>query len=74
MGDAALTNLLWGMRPKIIALVDANAFFVSCEVVFNPALAGKPVVRLSGNDACVSSRSPEAKAIGMKSLALMHAV
>ncbi|MCO6999044.1 DNA polymerase V subunit UmuC, partial [Pseudomonas aeruginosa] len=44
----------------MIALADCNAFFVSCEVVFNPALAGKPVVVLSGNDACVISRSPEA--------------
>lgn len=62
------------MRPKIIALVDANAFFVSCEVVFNPALAGKPVVVLSGNDACVISRSPEAKAIGIKMQAMGSAV
>jgi DNA polymerase V len=58
------------MRPKIIALADANNFFVSCEKVFNPALEGKPVVVLSGNDACVISRSPEAKAIGIKMQAM----
>ncbi len=53
-------------RPaKIIALADCNSFFVSCEKVFNPALVGKPVVTLSSNDACVVSRSPEAKAIGI---------
>lgn len=62
------------MRPKIIALADCNAFFVSCEKVFNPALEGKPVVVLSGNDACVVSRSPEAKAIGIKMQAMGSAV
>lgn len=70
MGDAELTYWLWDMRPKIIALADCNSFFVSCEVVFNPALAGTPVVVLSGNDACVISRSPEAKAIGIKMQAM----
>lgn len=58
------------MQPKIIALVDSNNFFVSCEKVFYPALEGKPVVVLSGNDACVVSRSPEAKAIGIKMQAM----
>lgn len=58
------------MRPKIIALADCNAFFVSCEKVFKPSLEGKPVVVLSGNDACVVSRSPEAKAIGIKMQAM----
>ena len=58
------------MRPKIIALVDCNSFFVSCGQVFNPTLAGKPVVVLSSNDACVISRSPEAKAIGIKMQAM----
>lgn len=58
------------MQPKIIALVDSNNFFVSCEKVFNLALEGKPVVVLSGNDACVVSRSPEAKAIGIKMQAM----
>jgi len=58
------------MQPKIIALIDSNNFFVSCEKVFNPALDGKPVVVLSGNDACVVSRSVEAKAIGIKMQAM----
>lgn len=47
------------------ALVDCNAFYVSCERVFNPALIGLPVVVLSNNDGCVVSRSDEAKAIGI---------
>jgi len=47
----------------MVALVDANCFYVSCERVFCPALWGKPVVVLSNNDGCVVSRSDEAKAL-----------
>jgi len=49
-----------------IALVDCNSFYVSCERLFNPSIAKKPVVVLSSNDGCVISRSTEAKAIGIK--------
>lgn len=49
-----------------IALVDCNNFFVSCERVFNPKLANRPVVVLSNNDGCVIARSNEAKALGIK--------
>ena len=52
--------------PKLFALVDCNNFYVSCERVFNPKLAGKPVVVLSNNDGCVVARSNEAKALGIK--------
>jgi DNA polymerase V len=48
---------------KIFALVDCNNFYVSCERVFNPKLAGRPVVVLSNNDGCVVARSNEAKAL-----------
>ncbi len=51
---------------KFFALVDCNNFYVSCELVFNPSLRGKPVVVLSNNDGCVISRSQEAKALGIK--------
>lgn len=54
------------MRRKVFALVDCNNFYVSCERVFNPKLAGRPVVVLSNNDGCIISRSEEAKAIGIK--------
>ena len=47
----------------MVALVDVNNFYVSCERVFNPALRGLPVVVLSNNDGCVVSRSDEAKAL-----------
>ena len=50
----------------MIALIDCNNFFVSCQRVFEPHLEGKPVVVLSNNDGCIISRSQEAKALGIK--------
>lgn len=49
----------------MIALVDCNNFFVSCERVFRPDLEKKPVLVLSNNDGCVVSRSNEVKAMGI---------
>lgn len=54
------------MSRRVIALVDCNNFYVSCERVFNPRLAGRPVVVLSNNDGCAVSRSDEAKALGIR--------
>ncbi|WP_028455712.1 Y-family DNA polymerase [Chitinilyticum litopenaei] len=56
----------------MIALVDVNNFYVSCQRVFEPKLEGKPVVVLSNNDGCVVSRSAEAKAIGIPMAAPWH--
>ncbi|MFZ4544641.1 MAG: Y-family DNA polymerase [Saprospiraceae bacterium] len=50
----------------MIALVDCNNFYASCERVFNPGLNGKPIVVLSNNDGCVVARSNEAKAVGIR--------
>jgi DNA polymerase V len=50
----------------MIALVDANNFYVSCERAFDPRLEGKAVAVLSNNDGCVISRSPECKALGIE--------
>jgi DNA polymerase V len=50
----------------VIAIVDCNNFYASCERVFRPNLNGKPVVVLSNNDGCVIARSNEAKALGIK--------
>lgn len=47
------------------ALVDCNNFYASCERLFNPSLAKRPIVVLSNNDGCVIARSDEAKAIGI---------
>ena len=50
----------------MIALVDCNNFYASCERVFRPDLENKPIVVLSNNDGCVIARSNEAKALGIK--------
>jgi len=49
----------------LVALVDCNSFYASCEQVFRPDLIGKPIVVLSNNDGCVVARSAEAKALGI---------
>lgn len=49
----------------MIALVDCNNFYASCERVFRPDLVGKPICVLSNNDGCVIARSNEAKALGI---------
>jgi DNA polymerase V len=51
--------------PPVFALVDCNNFYASCERVFQPKLAGQPIVVLSNNDGCVVARSNEAKALGI---------
>lgn len=51
---------------RLISLIDANNFYVSCERVFRPDLIGKPVAVLSNNDGCIVSRSQEIKDLGVK--------
>ena len=51
---------------KMIALVDCDNFYASCERLFRPDLRKKPIVVLSNNDGCVIARSKEAKAMGIK--------
>lgn len=50
----------------VFALVYCNNFYVSCERVFDPKLANRPVIVLSNNDGCAVARSNEAKALGIK--------
>lgn len=53
-----------GLSDKqVIALVDCNNFYASCERVFNPRLRNVPVAVLSNNDGCIVSRSNEIKAL-----------
>ncbi|MBI1209013.1 MAG: DUF4113 domain-containing protein [Azospirillum sp.] len=47
-------------------LLDVNNMFVSCHRVFDPSLAGRPVIVLSSNDGCAVARSDEAKALGIR--------
>ena len=50
----------------MFAIVDCNNFYASCERLFRPDLAEKPIIVLSNNDGCVIARSNESKDIGIK--------
>ena len=54
-----------GLEKDMIALIDCNNFYASCEQVFQPGLKEKPLVVLSNNDGNVIARSAEAKKIGI---------
>jgi len=58
----------------LIALVDCNNFYVSCERVFRPDLIYKPVAVLSNNDGCIVARSQEVKDLGIKMAVPVHQV
>lgn len=47
-------------------MVDCNAFYCSCERLFDPSLAKKPVIVLSNNDGCAVARTDEAKSLGIE--------
>ena len=53
------------LADRSIALCDSNNFFVSCERRRDPALRGRPVAVLSGNDGVVVARSNEVKDMGV---------
>jgi DNA polymerase V len=52
----------------MLALVDCNSFYASCEQVFRPDLRGKPIVVLSNNDGCIVARNREVKVLGIPGL------
>ena len=54
------------MKKRIIALVDCDSFFVSCEQADNKDYKNIPVCVISGKNGCVISRSNEAKQLGIK--------
>jgi DNA polymerase V len=54
------------MKRHVLALVDCNNFYVSCEQVFHAALQNTPTIVLSNNDSCVVARSNEVKKLGVK--------
>jgi len=53
-------------KHALWALVDCESFYCSCERLFRPDLADKPVVVLSNNDGCLVSLTQEAKALGFR--------
>ena|GEM_PF-5390905 len=50
----------------MIALVDCNNFYASCERIFRPELKEKPIIVLSNQDGAVISRSNASKVLGIK--------
>ncbi len=62
------------MPQPLIALVDCNSFYVSCERVFRPDLWYQPVAVLSNNDGCIVARSQEVKDLGIKMAIPLHQV
>ena len=54
------------MTERSFALIDGNSFYCSCERVFDPKLADRPVIVLSTNDGCAVARTAEAKALGIR--------
>ncbi len=54
------------VEKTMYAIVDCNNFYCSCERLFKPEIANKPVVVLSNNDGCIISRSDEAKLLGVE--------
>ncbi len=52
----------------MLALVDCNACYASCEQIYRPDLRGKPIVVLSNNDGCIVTRNKEAKALNIPDL------
>ena len=53
------------MALNTVALVDCNSFYASCEKVFKPHLANKPVGVLSNNDGIIVALSSELKKLGI---------
>lgn len=49
---------------KLVALVDCNSFYCSCEKIFRPDLRNRPVIVLSNNDGAAIAFTKEAKALG----------
>lgn len=50
----------------MIALVDCNNFFASCEQLRNPKFQNKPLIVVSGENGIIIALSKEAKIIGLK--------
>lgn len=58
--------LTYNAGMKIIAHVDADCFYVSCERIRDKSLLGRPVGVLGNQGACVIAKSYEMKACGVK--------
>lgn len=61
-----LILLVQSNTTPMVALVDCNNFYVSCERVFNPSLEARPVMVLSNNDGCAVARCNVVKSLGVR--------
>jgi DNA polymerase V len=52
--------------PHVLALINCDCFYASCEQAFDPKLRRRPVIVLSNNDGCVVARSKEARQLGIR--------
>lgn len=50
----------------MIVHIDADHFFANCEIARRPHLKGRPVMVIGRLGACILAKSPEAKAMGIK--------
>jgi DNA polymerase V len=48
---------------RVVAMIDCNNFYASCERLFNPQYRNRAVIVLSNNDGCVIARSQEANGV-----------
>lgn len=60
-----MSGIMPGGPRRLVALIDVNSFYASCEQAFDPALTGRPVVVLSNNDGCCVALNREARALGI---------
>ncbi len=58
----------------MIALLDCNSFYASCERIFRPDLRNRPVAVLSNNDGCIIAMTKEVKEIGVERGAVEYKV
>ncbi|MDH5596728.1 MAG: DNA polymerase IV, partial [Candidatus Peregrinibacteria bacterium] len=52
--------------PRAVAHIDADYFYANCELARRPELRGKPVMVFGRLDTCILAKTPEAKAMGIK--------
>lgn len=53
------------MKKTLIGLYDSDAFYCSCEAVFDPTLRNRPIIVASNGDGCCVSRNRAAKSLGI---------
>lgn len=57
------------MTDRVVAHIDFDSFFASCEQQFNPTLRGKPIgVTATNGRTCIIAASREAKRFGVKNV------